>query len=65
MLTTPTQIETYRICTLYQALKLETLGMRHSRGSAYATIKKEFGLKGSKESVLKQFLVIKESRLTV
>jgi hypothetical protein len=40
---------------MYQALKLETLGLKHSRGSVYALIKKEFILKGSKASVLEQF----------
>ena len=40
---------------MYQMLKLETKGMKHSRGSVYAMIKKEFGLKGTKQSVLEQF----------
>jgi hypothetical protein len=55
MLTTPEQIEQYRLLTLYQMLKLETLGLKHSRGSVYALIKKEFSLKGNKQSVLDQF----------
>jgi hypothetical protein len=40
---------------MYQALKLETLGLKHSRGSVYALVKKEFSLKGNKASVLEQF----------
>ena len=48
-------IEMYRLLTMYQMLKLETKGMKHSRGSVYAMIKKEFGLKGTKQSVLEQF----------
>ncbi len=55
MLNTPEQIERYRLSTLYHALKLETLGLKHSRGSVYALIKKQFGLKGNKQSVLDQF----------
>ena len=55
MLTTPEQIEQYRLLTMYQMLKMETLGLKHSRGSVYALIKKQFGLKGNKQSVLKQF----------
>jgi hypothetical protein len=55
LLNTPDQIEQYRLHVLYQALKLETLGLKHSRGSVYALIKKQFGLQGNKASVLKQF----------
>lgn len=37
------------------ALRLESVGMKHSRGfSAYATVKREFGFKGDKASVLAQ-----------
>jgi len=55
MLNTPEQIEQYRLLTMYQMLKMETLGLKHSRGSVYALIKKQYGLKGNKQSVLKQF----------
>ena len=48
-------IEMYRLLTMYQMLKLEIKGMKHSRGSVYALIKKEFGLKGTKQNVLEQF----------
>jgi len=55
MLTTPQEINQYRLLTLYHALKLETLGLKNSRGSVYANIKREFSLKGNKQSVLEQF----------
>ena len=50
----PAQIEGFRLCTLRAALKLEIKGLRHSRGSVYAAIKKQFGFRGSKERVLEQ-----------
>ena len=46
----------YRLMALYYALRLETKGMRRSRGpSALSTIKKEFGLTGGKFKVLEDF----------
>lgn len=52
----PWKIEMMRLKTLRAALKLEMSGMRHSSGvSAYSRIKREFGFKGNKESVYKQF----------
>jgi hypothetical protein len=45
----------YRLIVLKSALRLECLGMKNSRGSVYSLIKKEFKLKGNKESVLIQF----------
>ena len=56
MATTLTGNETLRfqqLATLY-ALKLECLGMKHSQGSVYAKIKKDYNLKGSKQSVYEQ-----------
>ena len=51
----PEQIEHFRFLTLRQGLKLEIKGMRMSRGaSAYAIIKAELGLKGSRVSVFNQ-----------
>ena len=48
-------ISGYRLLALKNALKLECKGMtRHGR-SAYSIIKSEFGLHGSKQSVLAQF----------
>jgi hypothetical protein len=51
----PDQIEHFRFLTLRQGLKLEIKGLRMSRGaSAYAIIKAELGLKGSRISVFNQ-----------
>lgn len=48
-------VSLYRLMTLVQGLKLETKGMKLTRGvSCYAIAKKEFGLKGNKQSVLLQ-----------
>lgn len=53
-LTTPTQISAYRLAVLRTALKLETKGMRMSKGqSAYAVLK-GMGYKGTKAVVLAQ-----------
>lgn len=37
------------------ALNLERKGLRHSRGSIYALIKRSYGLKGNREAVYTQF----------
>jgi len=50
----PEQIEAYQILAMRGAMYLETLGLKHSRGSAYAAVKKKFGFKGSKKKVLEQ-----------
>jgi len=51
----PDQIEHFRFLTLRQGLKLEIKGLKVSRGaSAYAIIKRELGLKGSRISVFNQ-----------
>jgi hypothetical protein len=55
MLTNPTQIAHFRYCTILRGLGLEIKGMRVSRGmTMYALIKKELGLKGTRESVYNQ-----------
>ena len=52
----PEQIAALRLLTLRQALGLEIAGLKMSRGaSAYAIIKQEMGLKGSKLKVFDQF----------
>lgn len=65
-LTTPEQIGLYRLCTLRSMLKLEILGMTHKRtaykSTAYAILKEELGLKGTKQSVLDQTIAIIEQR---
>lgn len=55
-------VEMIRLITMKHALGLEVKGLRHSRGSVYALVKREFGLKGNKSSVLEQFTKIIEQR---
>ena len=56
VLDTPTQIEAFRLRTLLKGLKLETMGMKMSRGaSCYQIVKEDFGLKGNKQKVYEQF----------
>ena len=56
VLDTPELIEGFRLLQLKSALKLELIGITMWRGqSAYARIKEEFGLKGSKQKVFDQF----------
>jgi hypothetical protein len=47
-------INNYRAKVLLSALKLECLGMKRNGPSAYSIAKKEYNLKGSKESVYNQ-----------
>lgn len=54
VLDTPDSIAFYRLCALRSALSLECIGMKHSQGSVYALVKREFGFKGSKQAVLAQ-----------
>ena len=55
MLITGTEnISMYHLLSLKYALKLECKGLSHSRGSAYAHVKKTFGFKGNKARVLEQ-----------
>lgn len=49
------QIEAIRLLTLRSMLELELKGLKRSRRpSAYAIIKRDYGLQGSRESVLAQ-----------
>lgn len=54
MVITGEHIDMYRLLVLKSALKLEMLGIKHSAGSVYAIVKKEFGFKGNKQKVLEQ-----------
>jgi hypothetical protein len=58
MILEPNQIETFRLLTLLQMLKLELRGMSRSGRSAYTIIKKETGLKGSRQRVYEQFAAL-------
>ena len=62
MITGKENIAMARMLALKGALRLETLGMRHSGGSVYARVKKEFGLRGNKQSVYTQFCELVEKR---
>ena len=48
-------INNYRLKVLASALRLECLGMKRNGPSVYSMIKREYNLKGSKQSVYNQF----------
>ena len=48
----PNKIALFRLCTLRTALRLEINGMRSSGRSAYATLKTEYGYRGTRAAVL-------------
>tara|TARA_R100000664_G_C2692876_1_gene96269 strand:- start:305 stop:496 length:192 start_codon:yes stop_codon:yes gene_type:complete len=54
LITGKENIDAFRLRTLHKMLKLETLGMTRRGQSAYAIIKQETGLKGSKQKVYDQ-----------
>jgi hypothetical protein len=51
---TPGGIAAFRHLQLYYGLKMEVAGMRHSRGSVYALVKRTYGFKGNKANVFAQ-----------
>lgn len=51
---TPESIKFYQLAACKAAVKLETLGMKHSWGSVTAFSKRLYGLKGNKQSIYKQ-----------
>jgi len=51
-LSTPEQIEAYRLATLRTGLRLEIKGLRMSRGRTSYALLKDIGYKGSRERVL-------------
>ena len=55
VITESNQIMHFRLLALRSGLRLEIKGLRRSGRSFYAIIKKEFDLKGNRESVLEQF----------
>lgn len=61
MLTTPAQIANYQMAVRAQALYLELRGMRRRGRSAYSICKSEYGLRGSRESVLAQMIAMVEA----
>ena len=63
ILDTSEQIHNFRYVTLLKGLELELKGLRMNRGrTAYSIIKEEFGFKGNKERVHKQFKELLEVR---
>ena len=48
-------IKMFHMLSQRSALKLELVGLKHSKGSVYAHIKRTYGLRGSKQSVYTQF----------
>ena len=52
---TPAGIEGVRLCSLKGRLKLEMAGLKFRGGSTFAFVKRQFGFKGNKASVLRQF----------
>jgi hypothetical protein len=58
ILNTPNQIDAFQLLTLRGALRLEVMGMKRHGRSAYAIVKEEFDLKGSKQKVFDQFTEI-------
>ena len=54
-LTTPTQIEAFKLCVLKSGLKLEIMGMKRSGRSCYA-MAKDKGFKGNKQAVFAQLV---------
>jgi hypothetical protein len=57
---TGSQIPVARLIVLRSALRLEVLGFTRRGPSVYSIVKREFGLKGSKQSVYDQFNAIVE-----
>ena len=51
----PTQPEMFNMLAQKAALKLELHGMKMSRGSVYAHVKRTYGLRGNKQRVYTQF----------
>ena len=45
----------YGAMVVKQALTLEVHGLKHSRGSVYAQVKRQFGFRGNKKRVLEQY----------
>lgn len=55
MTDTPQGIKVWHMLAQKGALSLELKGLKHSRGSVYAHIKKVYGLRGNRQSVYDQF----------
>jgi len=59
----PDDIKRFRQLTLLKGLKLELAGLKLGRGpSCYSRIKREFGLRGNRQSVYNQFSKMIQTR---
>lgn len=56
VLDTPEGIARFHLLQMKFGLKLEIAGMKHSRGSVYALVKRTFGFKGNKQKVYDQLV---------
>ena len=52
---TPRDMKLYTLLSIKQTLKLECVGIKFRGGSVYAHVKRTYGFKGNKHSVLAQF----------
>jgi hypothetical protein len=57
---TPEGIEWFRRRAMLGAMRLEALGMRNSRGSVTARVKREFGITGRRAEVIRKFALMVE-----
>jgi hypothetical protein len=48
----PTDIKRFHMLAQVHAMRLEQLGLKHSRGSVYAHVKRTYGLKGNRQTVI-------------
>jgi hypothetical protein len=55
-------VSMYRLLALKASLRLELMGMKHSRVNVYTLVKREFGLKGNKQKVYDQFVALVEQK---
>lgn len=60
---TPDQIAAARLLSLKYRFKLELKGIKFKGRTSYSIIKKEFGLKGTRQNVYEQFVQLVEQRL--
>lgn len=58
VLATKAQIDAYRAKVLLSGLKLECLGMKRNGPSIYSIVKREYSLKGNRQSVYNQLSAI-------
>ena len=54
MLDKPNDIKRFHMLAQLQALRLEAMGLKHSRGSVLAHVKRTYGLKGNRQNVMIQ-----------